>query len=135
MRQCFEPRACYLAARNGSAEDLERIQRCFNDMIAMLHTPALAASAETEFHLAIIAATHNGLFVTIGGAVKTALRVSFALTQKSPGRPAMDMEPYETVLGAILAQARRGGVGGDAAAARTVAPSRPDRARQPAGRR
>ena len=102
MRQCFEPRACYLAARDGTGEDLERIERCFADMISMMQTPALAASAETEFHLAIIAATHNGLFVTIGGAVKTALRVSFALTQKSPGRPAMDMTPYETVLAAIL---------------------------------
>jgi len=100
MRQCFEPRACYLAARD------------FADMLSTLQTPALAASAETEFHLAIIAATHNGLFVTIGGAVKTALRVSFALTQKSPGRPAMEMEPYETVLGAILA--RRGEAASDA---------------------
>ena len=106
MRQCFEPRACYLAARDGTSEDLERIRRCFADMLSTLQTPALAASAETEFHLAIIAATHNGLFVTIGGAVKTALRVSFALTQKGPGRPAMEMEPYEAVLGAILA--RRG---------------------------
>jgi DNA-binding FadR family transcriptional regulator len=112
MRQCFEPRACYLAARDGTAEDLERIRRCFADMLSTLQTPALAASAETEFHLAIIAATHNGLFVTIGGAVKTALRVSFALTQKSPGRPAMEMEPYETVLGAILA--RRGEAASDA---------------------
>ncbi len=33
----------------------------------MLNQPALAAVAETEFHLSIIAATHNGLFVTIGG--------------------------------------------------------------------
>jgi len=106
MRQCFEPRACYLAARDGTDEDLAQIQHCFSDMISTLQTPALAATAETEFHLAIIAATHNGLFVTIGGAVKTALRVSFALTQKSPGRPAMEMEPYETVLAAILA--RRG---------------------------
>jgi DNA-binding FadR family transcriptional regulator len=106
MRQCFEPRACYLAARDGTKDDLEQIDRCFADMLSTLQTPALAASAETEFHLAIIAATHNGLFVTIGGAVKTALRVSFALTQKGPGRPAMEMEPYETVLGAILA--RRG---------------------------
>ena len=112
MRQCFEPRACYLAARDGTPEDLERIRRCLADMMSMLQTPALAAAAETEFHLSIIAATHNGLFVTIGGAVKTALRVSFALTQKSPGRPAMEMEPYEAVLGAILA--RRGDAAADA---------------------
>jgi DNA-binding FadR family transcriptional regulator len=106
MRQCFEPRACCLAARDGTNEDLEHIRRCYADMLSMLHTPALAASAETEFHLAIIAATHNGLFVTIGGAVKTALRVSFALTQKSPGREPIDLSPYEAVLSALLA--RRG---------------------------
>jgi DNA-binding FadR family transcriptional regulator len=112
MRQCFEPRACYLATRDGDGEDLEHIRRCHSDMISTLHTPALAASAETEFHLAIIAATHNGLFVTIGGAVKTALRVSFALTQKSPGRQPMDLTPYEAVLSAILA--RRGEEAGEA---------------------
>jgi len=66
----------------------------------------LAASAETEFHLAVIAATHNGLFVTIGGTVKTALRVSFSLTQKAAGRPAMDLIPYDSVRATILA--RRG---------------------------
>ena len=112
MRQCFEPRACFLAARDGTAEDLGQIQRSFDDMAATLHAPALAASAETDFHLAIIAATHNGLFVTIGGAVKTALRVSFALTQKAPGGPATDIGPYRSVLAPLLA--RRGD---DAAAA------------------
>jgi DNA-binding FadR family transcriptional regulator len=81
-------------------------------MISMLQTPALAASAETEFHLAIIAATHNGLFVTIGGAVKTALRVSFALTQRSPSPQPMDLTPYQTVLSAILE--RRGDEASDA---------------------
>ena len=106
MRQCFEPRACSLATRDGTDEDLEHVRHCYADMLSMLHTPALAASAETEFHLAIIAATHNGLFVTIGGAVKTALRVSFALTQKSPGRQPIDLSPYEAVLSALLA--RRG---------------------------
>jgi len=106
MRQCFEPRACFLAVRDGTESDVERIRRSFADMVSMLQTPALAANAETEFHLAIIAATHNGLFATIGGAVKTALRVSFSLMQKGAGRPAMDLAPYEMVVAAILA--RRG---------------------------
>ncbi|HLH50234.1 MAG TPA: FadR/GntR family transcriptional regulator [Roseiarcus sp.] len=112
MRQCFEPRACYLATREGTDEDLEHVRRCYADMLSMLHTPALAASAETEFHLAIIAATHNGLFVTIGGAVKTALRVSFALTQKNPSRQPIDLTPYEAVLSSIMA--RRGEEAGEA---------------------
>ena len=69
----------------------------------MLDTPALAA-AEAEFHLAIIAATHIGLFVTIGGAVKTALRVSFARSQKNPDEAPIDLAPHQSVLRAILAQ-------------------------------
>ena len=106
MRQCFEPRACFLAARDGTAEDHDRIRRRFTNLVSMLDQPALAAGAETEFHLAIIAATHNGLFVTIGGAVKTALKVSFSLTQKSANGQSIDLMPYEAVLSAILA--RRG---------------------------
>ena len=106
MRQCFEPRACFLAAREGTEGDLKRIQRSFADLVSTFATPSLAASAETEFHIAIIAATHNGLFATIGGAVKTALRVSFSLTQKATGQPRMDLTPYEAVVNAI--HARRG---------------------------
>ncbi|MDE3176482.1 MAG: FadR family transcriptional regulator [Pseudomonadota bacterium] len=102
MRQCFEPRACFLAVRDGDASDLDRIARSFADLVAMLPTPALAATAESEFHLAIIAATHNGLFATIGGAVKTALRVSFSLTHKSADRKSFDLTPYEAVVSAIL---------------------------------
>ena len=102
MRQCFEPRACFLAAREGTVSDLQRIQRSLADLISTIHTPTLAASAETEFHLAIIAATHNGLFATIGGAVKTALRVSFALTQKALGQPGIDLYPYRSVVNAIV---------------------------------
>jgi DNA-binding FadR family transcriptional regulator len=112
MRQCFEPRACFLAARDGAASDHDRIKRSLADMVSMLPTPALAASAETEFHLAIIAATHNGLFATIGGAVKTALRVSFSLTQKGSDRQTVDLAPYEAVVSAILQ--RRGDEGSDA---------------------
>ncbi len=104
VRQCFEPRACWLAARDGSADDHDRIRRRYADMVSMLNQPALAAGAETEFHLSIIAATHNGLFVTIGGAVKTALKVSFSLTQKRAGGRPLDLAPYEAVLSAILAR-------------------------------
>ncbi|MDZ5449936.1 MULTISPECIES: FadR/GntR family transcriptional regulator [Labrys] len=104
MRNCFEPRACFLAARDGSADDLERIRMRFSDLVSMLGQPALAAGAETEFHLAIMTATHNGLFVTIGRAVKTALKVSFGLTQRSANGQAMDLQPYQAVVSAILAR-------------------------------
>lgn len=104
VRQCFEPRACYLAARYGAVEDHDRIRRRYADMVSMLDQAPLAAGAESEFHLAIIAATHNGLFVTIGGAVKTALKASFSLTQKDASGTPIDLGPYEEVLSAIVAR-------------------------------
>jgi DNA-binding FadR family transcriptional regulator len=104
VRQCFEPRACYLAARSGTGDDHDRICRRYADMVSMLDQAPLAAGAESEFHLAIIAATHNGLFVTIGGAVKTALKASFSLTQKDASGSPIDLAPYEEVLSAILAR-------------------------------
>ncbi len=102
VRQCFEPRACYLAAKVGNTEDHDLIRRRYEGLLSVLHQPTLAAGAETEFHLAIIAGTHNGLFMTIGGAVKTAMRVSFHLTQRGLGGEPIDFTPYQSVLSAIL---------------------------------
>jgi len=102
MRQCFEPRACELAAIHGSADGHARIQQRYADLVSLLDQPALAAGAETEFHLSIIAATKNGLFVTIGGAVKTALKVSFAMTQRGAKEQPIDLHLYEMVVTAIL---------------------------------
>lgn len=102
VRQCFEPRACFLAAKVGTDDDLDRIRRRYDDLVSVLNQPMLAAGAETEFHLAIIAGTHNGLFMTIGGAVKTAIRVSFNLTQKGLKGQNIDLAPYRNVLTALL---------------------------------
>ncbi|WP_445682465.1 FadR/GntR family transcriptional regulator [Radicibacter daui] len=110
MRFCFEPRACFLAARDGTADDLEMVRRKYHDLEAYFGQPDLAATADAEFHLAIIAATRNGLFVSIGGAVKTALRVSFAVMRSQGQMPRHDLSHYDAVLNHILARE------GDAAA-------------------
>jgi DNA-binding FadR family transcriptional regulator len=102
MRNCFEPRACQLAAQEGTEDDLALINQRFADLEAALGTPDLAADAEVDFHLSIIAATHNGLFVAIGGAVKTALRASFQLIQHRQSVTKEDLRYYEAVLSAII---------------------------------
>ena len=102
VRQCIEPRACFLAAKVAMDEDHDKIRRRFDDLVSVLNQPMLAAGAETEFHLAIIAGTHNGLFMTIGAAVKAAMRVSFSLTQKGLHGQPLDLSLYRTVLDAIL---------------------------------
>lgn len=102
MRNCFEPRACQLAAKEGTEEDLALIEQKYADLEGSFSNPDIAADAQVDFHLAIIAATHNGLFVAIGGAVKTALRASFSVIQHKHAVSNQDLLLYKAVLAAIV---------------------------------
>ncbi len=108
MRLCFEPRAAFLAARDGTAEDHAEIARHCADLVAASSAalpPGAGPDAELEFHLAVINASRNGLFVTIGAAVKSALRVSSELLQRQAAHPREDAELHARVSAAILARA------------------------------
>jgi DNA-binding FadR family transcriptional regulator len=107
MRLCFEPRASYLAARDGTAEDLAQIAHCFDELVTAYEL-ALPIKATSEsalgFHMAILNASHNGLFVTIGSAVKSALRVSSEMLQRHALQPAEDIALHQAVCSAIVAR-------------------------------
>ena len=104
VRNCFEPRACWLAAHGGTAEDHDLIARRFTALEASFGNPHLAADADVDFHLAIITATHNGLYVAIGMAVRTGLRASFAVLQRKQLMPEHDVALYRAVRDAIIAR-------------------------------
>ena len=50
----------------------------------------------------MINASRNGLFLTIGSAIKSALRASSEMLQKHAARPSEDIELHERVSHAIL---------------------------------
>jgi len=107
MRLCFEPRASFLAARHGATEDHEQIDRHCRDLAtayAENSSPRDVSEAALEFHLAVINASRNGLFLTIGSAIKSALRASSEMLQKHAARPSEDIELHERVSQAILAR-------------------------------
>lgn len=104
MRLCFEPRASFLAARDGAAEDHRAIERRFTALAVAGDESRLAAEADLQFHLAVIAASRNGMFVTIGGAIRTALRVASERLQRRGVKPKNDVELHEAVLRAIVAR-------------------------------
>ncbi|SEQ92840.1 transcriptional regulator, GntR family [Faunimonas pinastri] len=104
MRFCFEPRASFLAAREGTAEDYGLIEHHFQALASSYGpdgSPEAASQADLEFHLAVINASHNGLFVTIGTALKSALRVSSRLIQRESTQPIADLDLHEAVWTAI----------------------------------
>jgi DNA-binding FadR family transcriptional regulator len=110
MRICFEPRASFLAARHGSDEDLQLIERRYRELASAYASPSAqsdvraAADANLEFHMAIIAMSHNGMFITIGNAIKAALRVSSEMLHRQAAKPSEDLELHDAVRHHIVAR-------------------------------
>lgn len=112
MRLCFEPRASFLAARHGKEESFQIIERRYVELAAAYGQSArqgasdirAAADANLEFHLAIITASQNGMFITIGNAIKAALRVSSEMMQRQAAQPSEDLELHDAVRGHIVAR-------------------------------
>ena len=100
MRLCFEPRACYLAARYGSDDDHRLIEKRYTKLAGIVQAGndiRLAAQADLEFHMTIINLSQNGMFITIGSAIKAALRVSSEMLQRHAAHPSEDLALYDDV--------------------------------------
>ena len=105
MRLCFEPRACYLAARSGSVEDHRLIEKRYTKLASIVQAGndiRLAAQADLEFHMTIINLSQNGMFITIGSAIKAALRVSSEMLQQHAAHPSEDLALYDDVRNRIV---------------------------------
>lgn len=105
MRLCFEPRASYLAARNGSTEDHRLIERRYAKLASVVNSGndiKLAAQADLDFHLTIINLSQNGMFITIGSAIKAALRVSSEMMLRHASLPSEDLGLYDAVRNSIV---------------------------------
>jgi DNA-binding FadR family transcriptional regulator len=110
MRLCFEPRASFLAARHGSDEDLQLIDRRYRELASAYASPSaqsdVRASVEAvlEFHMAIITMSQNGMFITIGSAIKAALRVSSEMLYRQVAAPSEDIALHDDVRSRIVSR-------------------------------
>jgi DNA-binding FadR family transcriptional regulator len=107
MRLCFEPRASYLAARNGSTDDHRLIEKRYEKLASIVQEGndfRLAAQADLEFHMTIINLSQNGMFITIGSAIKAAMRVSSEMLQRQAAHPSQDLALYDAVRRHIVAR-------------------------------
>ncbi len=107
FRTCFEPRAACLTAIGGTAEEHQTLRRRLQELEASFGRPPSPASdagadAEVAFHLAILAGTHNGLYVAIGATVRAGLRAAFALQQRRGQLPREDFSLYAAIVKAVL---------------------------------
>jgi DNA-binding FadR family transcriptional regulator len=101
IRDCFEPRACHLAAVQGDATAKAGIRRWYDAMASARVGAERRIAADLEFHLAIFAATGNLFFVSLGAAIRTALHLSFSLSQHRTPFPRRELQLHLDVCSAI----------------------------------
>lgn len=103
LRGGFEPRAAALVAEFGHADDHAHIARRLGALKEAFAKPHLAA-AKAACHLAVMAATRNGLFVLLGASIRTALRVSFSVMAGRGVVLRHDLSFYRAVVDPITAR-------------------------------
>lgn len=103
IRDCFEPRACELAATRGGQDDRAAIAAAFGRMADERLDSETRIDADLAFHLAIFGATGNLFFVSLGAAIRTALHLSFSLSQRRAPVPPAELRLHGDVCDAILA--------------------------------
>ena len=114
VRGCIEPQACRLAAERASAADLRQIGLLFAALANDDGDVASHVAADVAFHLAIFAATHNPIMISLGGSIRTGLELAFSQSQQRNR-----MSPAELALHGRIVSAVTQGKGDAAAAAMT----------------
>ncbi len=103
MRECFEPRASYLAAERRTEADGARILAAVDLMDASRHADSVAAAeADLEFHLAVLASCGNDVIASLGSMMSTILRQSFYIAREKKALSTDDVRLHREVAMAIL---------------------------------
>lgn len=92
LRLCIEPRAAILAARHATSKERGRLI-ALTDALAMASAPE-AVAIDTEFHLALLDATHNELMAGFRQPFSVLLRALFEASRTSlSGKYAYNSNP------------------------------------------
>ena len=112
FREVFEPHAARQAAVRGNAAAVSGIKSALDRMQANIHDLAAYAEADTDFHLAVLAASGNELMERLSHLLRAYLKLSFSIQQNAlnadDNRIEDDLASHKTVYEAIAL--RKGGL-------------------------
>jgi DNA-binding FadR family transcriptional regulator len=101
-RGIIEPEAAALAAARATAADLARIERAYEGMERNLHVDLVACcEADLQFHVGLVAASHNVVLKGLTGAIEAALRATFAITNRLLTAQSRALAAHKAVLECI----------------------------------
>ncbi len=93
-----EPAAAAFAAERATGQDLGRIVESYD---AMCRASVGIIEADEAFHLGVLRASHNPLFITFGAMIGSVLRNAFRLTTSASANYAATLDMHGAVLEAI----------------------------------
>jgi len=108
MREIIEPVAARFAADRATAEDLEAIEAACDGMVQAGDDVDAFYEADRNFHLAVLAASHNQFIDRMNSVVGTILALTFRLQSEADVPPSMGLPAHQEVVVRIRAGDRRG---------------------------
>ena len=98
-RRIIEPAAAALAASRATAADLARIERAYEGMERNLRIDlAACCDADLQFHVGLVAASHNVVLKGLTGTIEAALRATFAITNRLATAQSRALAAHKAVL-------------------------------------
>jgi GntR family transcriptional repressor for pyruvate dehydrogenase complex len=88
-------------ALRGNDEDLGRMGRAIEDMVAGLSAQDRYIAADLQFHLTIAASTRNRIALRMMQAIRGLLQRALASVYQIPGSPERSIEQHRTILEAV----------------------------------
>jgi DNA-binding FadR family transcriptional regulator len=101
LRQMVEPVAASLAASKAKLADFQNMGQAYEEMAAAGDDERIV-EPDLKFHRAIIAASGNDLFASLGRVVEAALAVSFRIGVANPHGQQHSLEMHKAILDAIV---------------------------------
>ena len=103
MRHLLEPQIAAVAAQRASAGEVGELEAILADQEREIAEGGSGVDADTAFHFALAAATHNSALVKVVSAVEDILRQSRDQSMQAPGRAARSLESHRRILQMVQA--------------------------------
>lgn len=103
LRDAIEPAAARLAAQRGTADDIARLESAMEAFAAAGQDIDLLVAADLEFHLQLLAATHNELYARLDVVVTHALEARNRIQHRPDAEWRDPVPDHRAVLDAVRA--------------------------------
>ncbi|WP_044896059.1 FadR/GntR family transcriptional regulator [Bacillus alveayuensis] len=107
LRRVLEVECAFLASQRATSEDLERIREALMMMVQAKHDVELGIQADVNFHIQIVRASHNSIFLQLIETIREHMQDTIRATRRqrltNPERMQETIDEHKNIYLAIAA--------------------------------